>query len=113
MYSVFFKCYYRPSTEIPVGFCYGYTDKQFKIISNINGLTVDRIFIPAKAIIQYNGYYQGEIVSGSEECRFRAGNSDYFLYMYLIIDKVSEAQAIHYMKTTLDKTKNSDLYMRA
>jgi hypothetical protein len=113
MFSVYFKCYYRPGTNIPVAFSSGYTGKKFKVVASANGLNIDRIFIPAKSIIHYDGYYQGDIIPGTEECRFRAGNSDYCLTMYLILDNVAEMQAKHYNDIFITKIKSSDLYLRA
>jgi len=86
---------------------------QYKVLFMTKGITVDRIFIPASAIIEYSGMYQGDIRPGSEECRFQMGNPDYQYKLYLVMDNMSEAQAAHFSKTLSEKIRHSELYMRA
>jgi len=112
MTSVFLKVYYRPGTDTIVAFGVDYTEKKFKIISTINGIKIDNSIIPVRALIEYTGKFIGDVVLGSEECRFRSGNDDYICKTYLLVMQNSSAVAESYVKNIRKKFNNLDLHFR-
>src|SRR5690606_35428116 len=113
MRIVYLKVYYRPGTDIVVAFTTGYAKKKYKIKKMMpNGIKVDNIFVPASSEIEFEGNFRGNIIGGSEECRFCAGNTDHFSKIYHLSSLPDEQSAYRYLYTLKQRLQTSALLLR-
>lgn len=112
MFIVYLKVYYRPGTDIVVAFTTGYAKKKFKVKKMMNGIKVDNIFVPASSEIEFEGNFKGNIIGGSEECRFCAGNTDHSSKMYHLTSLPDEQSAYRYLYTLKSRLQTSALLLR-
>jgi hypothetical protein len=112
MFIVYLKVYYRPKTDIVVAFTTGYAKKKFKVKKALNGIRVDNIFVPASSEIEFENNFKGNIIGGSEECRFCSGNTDHFSKIYHLSSLPDEQSAYRYLYTLKSRLQTSALLLR-
>lgn len=112
MFVVYLKVYYRPGTDIVVAFTTGYAKKKYKIKKMVSGMKVDNIFVPVSSEIEFENNFRGNIIGGSEECRFCAGNKDHFSKIYHLSSLPDEQTAYKYLYTLKSRLQTSALLLR-
>lgn len=112
MFIVYLRVYYRPGTDIVVAFTTGYVKKKFKVKKTMNGIKVDNIFVPASSEIEFEENFKGNIIGGSEECRFCSGNTDHSSKIYHLATLPAEQQAYRYLYTLKSRLQTPALLLR-